>query len=123
MGDREFMYRQIREKLEQVFDCIKLKIGSIDFEQECELLASIRKQFDAQEVTLRVDANGAFASTEALGKLGKLARYKLHSIEQPIRQGHWEEMGALCRNTPVPVALDEELIGIHEPSTKQRLLE
>lgn len=123
MGDKDFMFKQIREKIEQGFDCIKLKIGAIDFEQECSLLAYVRKQFGKGKISLRVDANGAFSPAEALGKLNQLAGFHIHSIEQPIQQGNWEEMADLCRNSPIPIALDEELIGIGDPTIKQQLLD
>jgi o-succinylbenzoate synthase len=112
MGDKSFMLRQIEEKLAQGFDCIKIKVGAIDFETECELLAHIRKRFSPQTITLRVDANGAFTAEEARKKIDILSTYKLHSIEQPIRKGQIEAMYALCRDTNVPIALDEELIGV-----------
>jgi L-alanine-DL-glutamate epimerase-like enolase superfamily enzyme len=110
MGEPDFMLRQIDQKLKEGYDCIKMKIGAIDFEQECKLLAHIRAHYSADEISLRVDANGAFAPKEAMGKLNRLAEFEIHSIEQPIRQGHWEEMARLCAHSPVPVALDEELI-------------
>ncbi len=111
MGDKETMKKQIREKIEAGFRCIKLKIGAIDFEDEMELLQAIRNEFDADELELRVDANGAFSPAEAPEKLERLAAFEIHSIEQPIRPDRWEEMAKLCENTPVPIALDEELIG------------
>lgn len=123
MGDRRFMLDQIREKLDEGYDCIKMKIGSIDFDQECSLLGYIREQYSDQEVILRVDANGAFSKEEALDKLVQLSAFGLHSIEQPIRQGQWEAMRKLCRTSPVPIALDEELIGIHSRERKIKLLE
>lgn len=123
MGDRETMYRRIRQKLEAGFRCIKLKIGAIDFEQELSLLRYIRERFSREEVELRVDANGAFTPAEALGKLEAFSAFGLHSIEQPIRQGQWEEMGKLCRLSPVPVALDEELIGLYGRDKKEMLLD
>lgn len=122
MGDRETMLRRIEEKLAAGFRCVKLKIGAIDFEQELSLLRYIRGRFSRSEVELRVDANGAFAPEEAPAKLEALARYDLHSIEQPLRQGQWEAMARLCRESPVPVALDEELIGVDEPERKRQLL-
>ncbi|MBK5214086.1 MAG: o-succinylbenzoate synthase [Flavobacteriaceae bacterium] len=112
MGDKAFMKEQISEKLKQDFTCIKMKIGAIDFKTELELLKSIRKEFSASEVELRVDANGAFAPKEALEKLKVLSDLQLHSIEQPIKQGQWQEMARLCEETPLPIALDEELIGV-----------
>lgn len=111
MGDRDFMLEQIDQKLSEGFDCIKMKIGAIDFEQELELLGHIRRQFSKDQIVLRVDANGAFSPQEALYKLNQLAEFDIHSIEQPIRAGQWDEMRRLCRETPVPIALDEELIG------------
>lgn len=112
MGDKQFMKDQIADKIEQGFSCIKMKIGAIDFETEMELLKAIREDFSSSDIELRVDANGAFSSNEALEKLDRLAELDLHSIEQPIRQGQMEEMTELCRKTPLPIALDEELIGI-----------
>lgn len=122
MGDKQFMFEQIKSKLEAGFSCIKMKIGAINFEEECDLLRYIRQQFSAKDITLRVDANGAFSPTEALEKLKILSEFDMHSIEQPIKQGQWNEMAALCEKTPLPIALDEELIGIHDKKTKQELL-
>jgi o-succinylbenzoate synthase len=112
MGSQEFMAEQIEEKLNQGFDCIKMKIGAIDFEQEFALLSQIRKRYSKDQITLRVDANGAFSTQEALEKLGRLASLDLHSIEQPIAAGQIEAMRELCEITPLPIALDEELIGV-----------
>jgi o-succinylbenzoate synthase len=123
MGGREFMLEQIDKKLEEGYNCIKMKIGAIDFEQECELLGYIRQKFNASQVTLRVDANGAFTGQDAMRKLKKLAEFDLHSIEQPIRQGQIELMAELCSQTPLPIALDEELIGIVGYLDKKELLE
>ena len=122
MGDRAFMQAQIDEKLRAGFTTIKLKIGAIDFEQECALLAGIRERFSADQITLRVDANGAFRPDDAMAKLARLAQYDLHSIEQPIAAGQPDLMAELCRHTPVPIALDEELIGQMEYVQKYRLL-
>lgn len=123
MGDKDFMLKQIEDKLAQGFSCIKLKIGAIDFEQECALLDFIRSRFSKEQITLRVDANGAFKYAEALDKLNRLATYDLHSIEQPIRAGQEELMAKLCSVTPLPIALDEELIGKFSNYEKQTLLE
>ncbi|MGB5317556.1 o-succinylbenzoate synthase [Eudoraea sp.] len=123
MGEIAFMKRQIAEKLEEGFNCIKIKIGALDFEAECNLLAEIRKTYPASQIELRLDANGAFLPEKALGKLEKLATYNIHSIEQPIRQGNIQEMKFLCKNSPIPIALDEELIGIRSVTEKQRLLQ
>lgn len=122
MGDPEFMREQIHEKLEQGFSCIKMKIGAIDFDMELGLLESIRKDFSADEIELRVDANGAFSPEDALVKLKDLAQFELHSIEQPIKQGNWLAMMDLCKRTPLPIALDEELIGVNDVTKKQELL-
>ncbi len=123
MGDKEFMKQQIEEKLDQGFDCIKMKIGAIDFQTELDLLSYIRSQFSSEVIELRVDANGAFSPQEALGKLQRLSEFDLHSIEQPIKQGQFEEMAILCQNTPLPIALDEELIGVFDVTEKKKLLQ
>jgi o-succinylbenzoate synthase len=123
MGDFEFMKTQLEEKLEQGFSCIKLKIGAIDFEKECKLLESIRKRFDENKITIRVDANGAFAAAEALKKLEVLSNYAIHSIEQPIATNQWYEMKRLCAATPLPIALDEELIPLVNLEDKKQMLD
>ena len=123
MGKVDFMRQQIIAKLENGFTCLKLKIGAIDFATELELLASIRQEFSADEIEIRVDANGAFTPETALEKLQRLAEYDLHSIEQPIKQGQWEQMALLCEHSPIPIALDEELIGINQTKEKQELLD
>lgn len=123
MGEKDFMLRQIQEKLKQGYNCIKIKIGAIDFEKECELLAYIRSKHTKEEMTLRVDANGAFLPHEAMDKLQALSVYDIHSIEQPIKQGQLDVMADLCKTSPIPIALDEELIGIFSPAEKIRLLE
>lgn len=123
MGTEEFMKAQIKDKIKAGFNCIKLKIGAIDFETELNLLKSIRKDFSKKDIELRVDANGAFASKEALEKLKRLAEYDIHSIEQPIKQGQWQEMAKLCEQTPLPIALDEELIGVFDVTKKHKLLQ
>lgn len=122
MGDVSFMKQQITEKLKEGFRCIKLKIGAIDFASEVRLLQQIRNEFSASEIELRVDANGAFSPSEALEKLSILSELELHSIEQPIKQGQWQEMARLCEATPLPIALDEELIGVFASESKEKLL-
>ena len=112
MGDREFMKKQIREKIAAGYHCIKLKVGALDFETELEIIAGIRQQFPAGDIELRLDANGGFTPTDALEKLKRLSEYQIHSIEQPIKARQWEQMAAICRKSPIPVVLDEELIGI-----------
>lgn len=123
MGNYEYMFRQIKEKIEKGFECIKLKIGAIDFEEEFELLKYIRSQFSQEDIELRVDANGAFRPQEALQKLDRLSKLHLHSIEQPIAAGQWEEMRRLTEQTPLPIALDEELIGCNTDEGKAELLD
>ena len=123
MGDKSFMKQQIKDKLTAGFSCIKLKIGAIDFEKELELIKSIRTEFDSETIEIRVDANGAFKPNEALEKLKRLSDYNLHSIEQPIQQGQLHEMTQLCAETPLPIALDEELIGVFSVTKKAFLLQ
>lgn len=123
MGNFGEMMSRLEEKLRFGFRCVKLKIGAIDFERELDLVRHIRERFSPQEVELRVDANGGFSPDEAMRRLEALSRYGIHSIEQPIRQRQWAEMARLCRETPLPIALDEELIGINTLEEKERLLD
>ena len=122
MGNYDEMLSRLEEKLEKGFRCVKLKIGAIDFDQELDLVKRIRDRFSFHEVELRLDANGAFKYDEALYKLELLSQYQIHSIEQPIRQGQWSFMSELCRESPLPIALDEELIGINDPGMKRHML-
>ena len=122
MGSYEEMLKRMEEKLEKGFRCVKLKIGAIDFDQELDLVKRIRERFSHHEVELRLDANGAFKYEEALYKLELLSQYAIHSIEQPIRQGQWAYMAELCRESPLPIALDEELIGVNDPEMKRHML-
>lgn len=123
MGDPEFMQQQIADKLTQGFSCIKMKVGAIDFEQELALLSSIRERYSSDQITLRVDANGAFSVAEAMDKLRRLAGLDIHSIEQPIAAGQLSAMKALCEQTPLPIALDEELIGVTSSEKRETLLD
>jgi o-succinylbenzoate synthase len=122
MGSIPFMQQQIEEKLKAGFRCIKLKIGGQDFEKELAILQAIREQHSPDQLTLRLDANGAFAPNEALQKLQRLAPLHIHSVEQPIAPGQWNEMALLCKKSPVPIAFDEELIGITSSFRKEELL-
>jgi o-succinylbenzoate synthase len=122
MGSREFMEKQIDEKLRDGYTCIKLKIGALDFDTELEILRNIRSRYSEKEIELRVDANGAFKTEEAFLKLEQLSKFKLHSIEQPIKAGQIEAMRNLCKNTPLPIALDEELIGVNKTNYKEDLI-
>ena len=123
MGTPEFMQEQIDQKLQSGFTTIKMKIGAIDLKTELKILRSIREKFSADQLTLRVDANGAFTNKEATKVLEQLAELAIHSIEQPIPAGTWDDMSELCKCTPVPIALDEELIGITSREKKTELLE
>ncbi|HRL71971.1 MAG TPA: o-succinylbenzoate synthase [Flavobacterium sp.] len=122
MGEEAFMKQQIEEKLAQGFTCIKLKIGAIDFDKELQLLRFIREHFTPEQVEIRVDANGAFNEISALDKLTQLSEFKLHSIEQPIQKNNTDSMAELCKITPFPIALDEELIGVFSLAEKEQLL-
>ena len=123
MGTFDEMRQRIEQKLEQGFRCVKLKIGAIDFDSELELIRQIRRRFSHHDVELRVDANGAFRyEDDALYKLELLSQYALHSIEQPIPAGQWSYLSELCRESPLPIALDEELIGINDSDQKRQML-
>lgn len=123
MGDENFMREQIEQKLREGFRTIKMKIGAIDFDTEIKLLKSIRSRYNKNQITLRVDANGAFSPEETKEKLTILNQLDIHSIEQPIKQGQWSKMRELCEQTPLPIALDEELIGINRRLEKVKLLD
>ncbi len=123
MGSQDFMLKQLEERIEQGFLVIKMKIGAIGIEEEIALLEQIRARFGPNEIQLRVDANGAFSFEEAKRIIDRLDKLRIHSIEQPIRPGQWKEMAELCKNSPVPIALDEELIGILENDRKSALLD
>lgn len=123
MGTYDEMYERLEEKLKAGFHCVKLKIGAIDFFKELDLIKHIRQAFTKEQIELRVDANGGFTQENAMSRLEALAQYDIHSIEQPIRQHYWSNMAELCRNTPLPIALDEELIGVNVRSMKEAMLD
>ena len=123
MGTYEEMLARLEEKLQAGFHCVKLKIGAIDFFKELDLIKRIRDVYTQEQVELRVDANGGFLPENAMSQLEALAKYDIHSIEQPIKQHQWPKMAQLCRETPLPIALDEELIGVNVKSMKEALLD
>ena len=123
MGSTSFMKQQIEEKLAEGFRCVKLKIGAIDFDTELQLLGYIRQHFTPEQIEIRVDANGAFDVSTVLDKLIQLSEFKLHSIEQPIPKNNTDNMAELCKTTPIPIALDEELIGVFSLEEKEALLQ
>ena len=123
MGTAEEMTHRVEEKLKAGFRCVKLKIGAIDFEEEVNIIKGIREKFPTDVVQLRLDANGGFSTDDAMKRLELLAKYDIHSIEQPIRQKQWRRMADICRNSPIPIALDEELIGVNIPEMKRLLLD
>lgn len=122
MGDISYMEEQIQDKLDKGFHCIKLKIG-VDWPSEHQILKQLREKFSPDQLELRVDANGGFSKEEAMTVLQQLADLNIHSIEQPVKAGNWEDMASLCAVTPTPIALDEELIGIVDSTEKRKLLE
>ena len=123
MGDFDTMATRLEQKLEQGFSCVKIKIGAIDFAEEMALICRLRDRYGSDRIELRVDANGAFSPAEAMDKLQQLAACDIHSIEQPIRAGQWQEMARLCEISPLPIALDEELIGVNTLECKRQLLD
>lgn len=123
MGTFEEMYGRLEAKLRAGFHCVKLKIGAIDFNSELDLVRHIREHFTPEQIELRVDANGGFTPDNAMQRLEALSQYHIHSIEQPIRQHQWRDMACLCRQSPLPIALDEELIGVNNLAQKERLLD
>ncbi|MES2386904.1 MAG: o-succinylbenzoate synthase [Bacteroidota bacterium] len=123
MGDKEYMLNQIAEKLEDGFTSLKVKIGGANFEDELELLKSLRKEYTAQELSIRLDANGAFSADNAMEYLNRLSEVEPEILEQPIKPGQIQEMAAICEKSLVPIGLDEELIGITDLDNKLKLLE
>ena len=123
MGTFEEMHQRIEEKLAAGFRCVKLKIGAIDWEREIALIRFIRERYSREQIELRVDANGGFTVEQAMSRLEELACYDIHSIEQPIKAGNWNEMARLCSESPLPIALDEELIGVNRLEDKVALLD
>lgn len=122
MGTFEEMIQRIDEKIKQGFRCIKLKIGAIDFENELNMVKHIRESFSCNDLKIRLDANGGFEFHDALYKMELLSQYSIHSIEQPIKQHQWGNMAQLCRESPMPIALDEELIGVNDSDMKEYML-
>lgn len=123
MGSHDEMLARLEAKMQAGFHCVKLKIGAIEFDSELDLIRHIRQAFTKEQIELRVDANGGFTFEDAPSRLEQLARYDIHSIEQPIRQHQWARMAQLCASSPIPIALDEELIGVNMPGMKQELLD
>ena len=122
MGDKDFMQKQIREKIAAGYRCIKLKVGAIDFETELEIISGIRTEFSSNDMEIRLDANGGFSPENALERLNQLSNFHIHSIEQPIKPRQFEAMAELCQQSPIPIVLDEELIGVN-PLEKEEILE
>lgn len=123
MGNAEEMRARIDEKLAAGFDCLKLKIGGINFDREVELLDYIRRHFSPDRLEIRLDANGSFTPDNAMSRLERLASYHIHSIEQPLAPRQWHDMARICRESPIPIALDEELIGVHDDRFRSELLD
>ncbi len=122
MGDKLEMTRRIDAKLAEGFKVLKLKIGGISFDDELDLLKYVRSQYAPDRLELRLDANGSFSGSDAMRRLEALAPYAVHSIEQPVKAGQPELMARLCASSPIPIALDEELIGVTpEAEMRQRL--
>ena len=122
MGKKSFMKKQIKEKIESGFKCIKIKVGALDFDLECEILKSLRAEYSQSDIEVRLDANGSFSLSSAFEKLEKLSAFKIHSIEQPISVKQWQEMAFLCKKSPIPIALDEELIGVPSFIEQKKML-
>lgn len=123
MADKEGLLNQIQQKIKAGFTCIKLKVGALDFEEECAVLNTIRQVCPPAQIELRLDANGAFSPESAIAKLETLAQFDIQAIEQPIKPGQWRALANLCANSPIAIALDEELIGIKTDADRRALLE
>ncbi|MEQ8302200.1 MAG: o-succinylbenzoate synthase [Cyclobacteriaceae bacterium] len=121
MSGMDMMLQQIEIKIQEGFTCLKLKVGGIDFEKECDILQYVRRKYFRMDITLRLDANGAFKPDEALYKIFELSKFKIHSLEQPLKVGS-SGLADLCQKSPIPIALDEELIGVAGLEKKKDLL-
>lgn len=122
MGDKHQMKQRVKLKIKEGFRCVKFKIGGISFDDEIAMIAGVRAAFPPEDLEIRVDANGAFAPECAMERLDRLSRFAIHSIEQPVKPRQWKVMSELCRNSPIPIALDEELIGINRQKSKEEML-
>ena len=123
MGDKPTMMKRLREQIDGGYTTVKMKIGAIDIDEEIALLKSVREEFDARDIALRVDANGAFHARNAMDVLHRLADLQVESIEQPVAPGLYEVMAELCERSPLPIALDEDLTGLNTRDSKVDLLE
>ncbi len=121
MGKRRLSSEQQIEENGNGFSLRETRNRSHRFDQELQLLRYIRQHFTPEQVEIRVDANGAFDKTSALDKLIQLYGFELHSIEQPIQKNNTDSMAELCKTTPIPIALDEELIGVFSLVDKEAL--
>jgi len=122
MSNSKSMLNEALTKVDEGFTTIKFKVGSLDFDEECRMIEQLRKYYNSWKITIRLDANGAFANTDALEKLKELKRFDLHSIEQPIKAGQWDLMEELVSKTPIDIALDEELININVYNDADQML-
>lgn len=122
MGGLDFMLQQVEIKIRDGFRCIKLKVGGIDFERDLDIVQYVRRKYFRDNIVVRLDANGAFKLEDAMYKLKELSKFDIHSIEQPIKTGS-KELPELCQNSPIPIALDEELIGVFGIGEKEKLLD
>jgi|TARA_B110001450_G_scaffold248399_1_gene264549 O-succinylbenzoate synthase len=123
MGEIDFMKKQVESNISKGYNCIKLKIGALDFDKEFALLKSIRDKYDHSELEIRLDANGAYSYKDSMSILNKLSKLSIHSIEQPIKAGQIKYISELCLKSPIPIALDEELIGVSGLENKIQLLD
>lgn len=122
MGNHEEMFKRLQRKLQEGFSCVKFKIGGIDFDDELSLITGVRERFTPDMLEIRLDANGAFSAIDVMSRLERLSTFDIHSIEQPIMAGQWTDMARLCKESPVDIALDEELIGINNLPDKELML-
>lgn len=123
MADMDLMLQQIAIKIQEGYRCIKMKVGGLNFEKECDILHYVRKKYYRDNITIRLDANGAFKKEDCLYKLKELSKYSIHSIEQPIKPGQIEFLREICELSPIPIALDEELIGVYDKGNRAELLD
>jgi len=88
----------------QGFRTFKLKVG---LPGDVTQVAAVRQEL-GPEISIRVDANGAWSVDDAAERLTALAGHEIELAEQPV--GTFEQMVELRRRVEVRIAADESLV-------------
>jgi L-alanine-DL-glutamate epimerase-like enolase superfamily enzyme len=107
MGDVEATTRLARWCRAEGFTAVKLKVGSFE---DVGLVGLVR-DLVGPDMSLRLDANGAFELGEAIAFAESVAPFEIACIEQPMPVGDdlapWTE---LCASSAVPIMADERVV-------------